>query len=249
MPAALTPEKLLRGKLGSLTGGRVLDVATGRGDFIRLLAGSLGGYDSFVGIDIRPKAIDEARRAFAEEPGGIRNVDFRVMDAAEPGYGDGSFDTVAISNSLHHLADVDRVLGEMKRVLRTGGLFIVREMFRDNQSETRMTHVLLHAWWAEISRRQGETHNRTFTRQELVAIADRLGLDGPDMFDIADTGSDPKDPERIEFVIDRNRKLVESIRAHPDYAQLRARGERLNRRLRDVGFHSATGLMVLGRKP
>ncbi len=248
MFAPLTPKELLGRKLGPLVGGRVLDVATGRGDFVRMLAEFLGGYDEFVGIDIKQKAIDDARKAFEEQPGEVRNTGFRVMDAAALEYVGGSFDTVAISNSLHHMADVDRVLGEMKRVLRAGGLLVVREMFRDNQTETQMTHVLLHAWWAKINQRQGETHNETFTRQELVAVVDKLGLGDTDMFDFADTASDPKDPELIESVIDRNLKLVEGINSHPDYAKLKAEGERLNQRLQNVGFHSATQLMMLGRK-
>ena len=45
----------IRAKLGSISGGKVLDAATGSGVFIDTLMKALKNYDSFVGIDISKK--------------------------------------------------------------------------------------------------------------------------------------------------------------------------------------------------
>ena len=52
--------------LKEISGGRVLDVATGDGDFISLLKKTLGDYDSFIGIDVSGKEIDAAKNNVGE---------------------------------------------------------------------------------------------------------------------------------------------------------------------------------------
>ncbi|MHA2209223.1 MAG: hypothetical protein ACXABV_08650 [Candidatus Thorarchaeota archaeon] len=42
----------VREKLGTISGGDILDVGTQEGDFINTLIKTLRGYNSFVGIDI-----------------------------------------------------------------------------------------------------------------------------------------------------------------------------------------------------
>ena len=46
--------------LGDIAGGRVLDVATQEGGFVRILAESLKSYTEIVGIDISEQAIEIA---------------------------------------------------------------------------------------------------------------------------------------------------------------------------------------------
>jgi len=244
----MTPVDVLKQKLARQRGGRVLDVATGDGDFIRVLAQALPGCTGFTGLDIREESLAAARRAFEEDPVGMP-VDFVLGDAGAMPFVDASFDSVTASHSLHHLADVRAVLREMARVLRPGGMLLLHEMFRDNQTETQLTYVQLHDWWAELNTHQGQVHNPTFTRQELVTIAQDLGLEGLDLFELRDTETDPKDPELAEFIINRNVRRLEPLSNHPGYARLAARGEELNRRVREVGVHRPTGFVALGRRP
>src|SRR5512141_3036012 len=111
--------------LGTLSGGRVLDVATGRGNFISTLIENLRDYIEVVGIDTNADTLEAARENFTQD-----NIRFAVLDAARLDFPDESFDTVCISNSLHHLADLPQVLAEMRRVLKSNGHFIVSEMYR-----------------------------------------------------------------------------------------------------------------------
>jgi len=249
MPGPLSPDPA-RDRLGSLQAGRVLDVATGTGAFIIQLAGLFAGYDSFTGIDLRDAPLAAARKAFAEGPGrDIGNVEFSRMDAARLDFTDGSFDTATIANSLHHLPDPLRVLGEMKRVTRAGGLLVIAEMFRDRQTETQLTHVLMHDFWGEVNTLRGECHRPSYTRDEIARLVEAVGLDGMEKFETSDLSSDPKDPEGIEFLARRNRELLEPLQDHPEFARLDARRAELEDRARKVGFHSATRLWAIGRVP
>jgi SAM-dependent methyltransferase len=227
--------------LGHISGGRVLDVATGGGSFVQFVLDGLRDHGEIVGIDANP----ELSMAFAEALGDRADVRFVEMDAHRLAFADGSFDTVCVSNSLHHFADPGPVLAEMLRVLRPGGHVVVNEMYRDGQSETQATHVLLHHWWAAVGRQRGDVHRETYRRAEIVEIVDGLGLVDLRLADLADPDEDPHDPETVaelESAIDRFVGLAEG---HPDLQQ---RGEELRGRLLDIGVRSATQLVAIGRR-
>ena len=74
----------------------------------------------------------------------------------------------------------------MSGILRPGGSLIVSEMYRDDQSEAQMTHVLLHHWWGAVDRMNGIFHNETYLREELVDLVNGLGFDIQKVDDILD---------------------------------------------------------------
>lgn len=73
------------------------------------------------GIDLAKKSVGAARRV-AEQLGA--DAEYVVADARELPFADGSFDAVFSYSVLQHLAkeDVPRVVSEIDRVLRPGGL-------------------------------------------------------------------------------------------------------------------------------
>ena len=230
-----------RAILGDLAGGRVLDVATGTGDFVRFLLDGLREWTEIVGIDSNPARAAAFAEAFGDRP----DVRFLEMDAHRLAFADGEFDTVCISNSLHHFTDPAPVLAEMLRVLRPGGLVIVNEMYRDGQSATQETHVLLHHWWAAVGTVRGEVHRETYRRAEIVEIVEGMRLADLRLVDVADADEDPHDPQTLadlESAIDRYVGLAEG------HLDLQARGEELRARLRDVGVRGATQLVAVGRR-
>lgn len=229
--------------LNTLSAGRVLDVATGRGGFAAFLLQNIKDFDELVGID----SVERYGAPFAQALAGQPNVTFRCMDAARLDFADGSFDTVCMATSLHHMADPDAVLGEMMRVLRPGGTCILTEMYRDNQRETQLTHVLLHHWWAAIDSAEGLCHNETFSRAELVEMLQAMPLDWH-FEDQCDLEEDPLDPEgirQIDAVIDQYEQRAERLSAAADLVR---RGEELRGRLHAVGFHGASQLFAVGQK-
>jgi SAM-dependent methyltransferase len=231
-----------RSVLGHLHGGRVLDVATGAGGFARFLDDGLADYDEIVGIDTDLPKMAAFADAMADRP----RIGFEVRDAASTDYPDASFDTVAVANSLHHFSDPLAVLGEMFRVLRDGGAFIVFEMYRDGQEAPQLTHVQLHHWWAAVDTRRGIVHRETYTRGELLELIAPLGLVDLAVTDVANPEDDPLDPDsivEIDEVIDRYLAWADGE------PRLTATGRDLRHRLHEIGIRGATSLAIVGRKP
>jgi demethylmenaquinone methyltransferase/2-methoxy-6-polyprenyl-1,4-benzoquinol methylase len=98
-------------------GERVLDVAAGTGTSARLL--SRPGVE-VVGCDFSPGMLQVAR-------GRVPNVTFVPGDALDLPFDSGSFDAVTISFGLRNVADRQRALAEMYRIVRPGGRVVVCE--------------------------------------------------------------------------------------------------------------------------
>lgn len=233
----LTPQDIL----GKIPGGRVLDVATGTGGFIHFLLEGLKDYSEIIGVDSNERRKAAFEEAFNEKP----NIRFELQDAGRLGFADSSFDMVCVSNSLHHL-DPSAALGEMKRVLHPGGTLLVSEMYCNGQTETQMTHVLLHHWWGDVDRVNGVVHHETYSRSEIIDLVHGLGLDHEVLYDLRDLESDPKDPAILAELEPVFESYIQRAEGYPD---LQKRGEELRKRVAQIGFHSATTLLVIGQKP
>jgi SAM-dependent methyltransferase len=233
---------ILKQALGGITGGRVLDVASGEGEFIKTLVRNLSGYVEIIGID----TIEYTKAA-----GSIFNVEevrFMLMDAERLGFGDERFDTVSLSSSLHHLENIPQCVGEMQRVLKPGGHLIVRETHRDIEAEPQRTDMYIHHWVAEVDTALGFPHNSTLARQELVDLAAGLGLCKVELYDVPNLHSDPQSETNIrdsERVIERYMRHAEGL---PGHRALRRRGEELRRRLHRVGVQWEPELIIVGEK-
>ena len=232
----------------------MLDVATGSGDFVRVLLKTLKDYDSFVGIDSSSEEIGAA------EKGLIEDAEFTVMNAESLEFGDGCFDTVCVANSLHHFENVDRALSEMKRVLKPGGLFIVQEMFCDGeQTEAQKSEILRHNLEADIDSTLGVSHNRTFTRKRIREIVSKLSLRNLEVFESSRAVKclfcderakceDPKHEDIVKFELDKVEKNFELLRDHEVFPRFREEAEEIKERIRNWGSATASLLFFIGRK-
>ena len=225
--------------LGQIPANRVLDVATGGGNFIHFLLEGLQDYTEIIGVDNNERAAAAFNEAFKENP----KIKFQMMDAHKLDFEDSSFDLVCISNSLHHLDPVP-VLHEMKRVLRPNGFLLVSEMYRDGQAETQMTHVHLHHWWAAVDMLNGIQHRETYTRQGLLDLVSELNLKDLKTFDLSDLSDDPKNPDIIAELEPVFERYIQRAEGHPE---LQKRGEELKERVKEIGFHGATTLVLMGK--
>jgi 2-polyprenyl-6-hydroxyphenyl methylase/3-demethylubiquinone-9 3-methyltransferase len=98
---------------GAVGGSCVLDIGSGGGFLAATLADA--GYD-VVGIDPAMSAVRSAAQHVSAS---------FVLGAGETlPFGSDSFDVVVCSEVLEHVDDVDKVIGEVGRVLRTGGVLI-----------------------------------------------------------------------------------------------------------------------------
>ncbi len=106
-------------------GERALDVCCGTGDLSLELARRVGPGGSVVGSDFSERMLELARRKPAG-PGPAPS--FEWADALDLPYEDGSFDVVTVGFGVRNLADLDRGVAEMTRVLRPGGRLVILEI-------------------------------------------------------------------------------------------------------------------------
>ena len=81
-------------------------------------------------MDISEDMVELAERN-AEEADLPRRPKFLVMDASSMSFEDSTFDLVVSTGSLHHWRDPAGVIGEIHRVLRSGGRTWIFELRRD----------------------------------------------------------------------------------------------------------------------
>ena len=105
---------------------RVLDVATGTGDFAILAARRLQP-QSVVGADISEEMMEIARRK-ANQAELERVIRFQREDCMRLSFADQSFDTVTVAYGARNFESLDLGLQEMRRVLRPGGHLLLLEL-------------------------------------------------------------------------------------------------------------------------
>lgn len=118
--------KRLVGKVRQHAPTDLLDLATGSGDVAFALADGAPTLTQIVGMDFCQPMLDEAKKKKSDAQS-YHQVTFQQGDALALPLPDASFDAVTISFGLRNLADRDRGLREMHRVLRPGGRLYVLE--------------------------------------------------------------------------------------------------------------------------
>jgi ubiquinone/menaquinone biosynthesis C-methylase UbiE len=256
---ALSGAVKIRSRLGSVSGGKVLDVATGSGDFIDTLMKTLKTYDCFVGIDISKKDLESAKKRFKNKPVKLMEMNAEVLD-----FDDNSFDTVSMAYSLHHLKRINKALTEIRRVLKLGGSLIIQEEFCDGrQTRAQKTNILQHTWEAQIDSLLGKTHKKTLTKHRIEKAIGNLQLEQVEKFESTHPVEclfcekrfrcdDPKNEEEISRSlkeIDDNLKRLKEIADPKTRIRLQKIGKELKERNKKFGNAHPSVLLVIGRKP
>ena len=245
----------VREKLGTISGGDILDVGTEDGDFIKTLMRTLKDYDSFTGIDISEDELTKAREQFKDTP-----MDLIVMNAEKMTFQDNQFDTVCASYTIHHLVNIDTVLAEMYRVLKPGGTFIIQEMYSDGE-QTPAQHVDLavHTFDAKIDSLIGIPHFEALTRQRLRDSVNKIGLSDVEVFesswsvnclfcDDAHECVNPTRADNIDFVLKQIDDSLDKAREHTFYNKLKEEAEGLKKLVKSTGSASASVMYFFGKK-
>jgi len=107
-------------------GDSALDVCCGTGDLALELVRQVGPAGSVVGCDFSEQMLELARAKAAQR--GATAVRFEWADALSLPYDDASFDAATVGFGVRNLADLDRGLGEMARVLKPGGRLVILEI-------------------------------------------------------------------------------------------------------------------------
>lgn len=175
-------------------GRDVLDLGCAGGFMAEALA-SRGA--NVTGIDPAQQAIEEARRHAK-----INNltIEYNVGAGENLPYPDRSFDIVVCVDVLEHVADLQKVINEIARVLRPGGCFVF-----DTINRTRIARLATITVAEEILRilPRGVHDPDLFIKpEELRTIMAKAGLQPGDITGLGPTGIDRRfDPVfgRIPF--------------------------------------------------
>lgn len=93
----------------------VLDIACGSGYGTARLAERTRGL--VVGGDVSESAIGRCRETWARRP----NLEFRVLDGTRLDFPDASFDKVVSFETIEHTREFEKMVSELRRVLKPGG--------------------------------------------------------------------------------------------------------------------------------
>ena len=135
---------------------RALDVGAGPGMLSAALAPHVR---EAVALDASAALLDHA-------PAGVVRV---VGDATAMPFDDGAFPIVTCVNVLHHVAEPDRVLAEMARVLGPDGRLVIQDYLADPDPEAA-------ARWDDIERLRAHDHHRLPQEGEVAAALAGHGL-------------------------------------------------------------------------
>lgn len=136
---------------------RLLDIATGTGDFA-ILAAQMLKPNQLIGADISEGMMQIGRNK-VKELGLESIISFERQDCMALTYEDNSFDAVTAAFGIRNFADLDKGLSEMYRVLKPGGHLSVIELttpvsFPMKQLFRVYSHTVLPIYGRLISRDQ-----------------------------------------------------------------------------------------------
>ncbi|MBT5713414.1 class I SAM-dependent methyltransferase, partial [Candidatus Poribacteria bacterium] len=167
--------------------------------------------------------------------GNIEGDDVSFVASAIGDYlrGDHGFDTISISNALHHLEGVGDILRDLRRIANPNGVVIISEMYADDLTPPQQTQRDLHAMIARLHVGMGEYHRATYTRDEINGFLAGAGLGVLHAFDA------PHDDAPVEKGTDGFAGRAGSVMAdaYPDGAppDVSAEYERLKARAIAIG--------------
>ncbi len=99
-----------------------LELGCGGGHVTRFMATECGL--ECTGTDVDPEMVEIA----TGRSEGFENVRFMKVDATNLPFDDGSFDLVLSFGVLHHIREWPKVMSEVSRVLRPGGVYVLGDI-------------------------------------------------------------------------------------------------------------------------
>jgi ArsR family transcriptional regulator len=113
-------------------GVTVLEIGVGTGGLLTELAVLSS---KVIGVDHSPAMLEEARRRLVDR--GVSGVELRLGEMTHLPLPDSSVGCVVANMVLHHAADPQAVLAEIRRVLNPGGVLLIVDLARHEREAAR----------------------------------------------------------------------------------------------------------------
>lgn len=148
-PDVVAQRRWTREALNLRPGESVLDVGSGPGFLAAEMASEVGPTGRVSGVDISEAMLSMARSRCAKLSSAAL-VDFHVGDATKLPFPDEAFNAAVSTQVYEYLTDVDAAIREVKRVLKSGGRFLVVDTDLDSivwhGADPALTATVLRAW-------------------------------------------------------------------------------------------------------
>ena len=118
--------------------GSLLDLGCGTGALLESIF-NLNITRQLSGIDLSSNMIEEAKKKIGD------NAKLYLGDAENLPFENSLFDTVICNDSFHHYPSPDKVVKEVSRVLKKGGLFIIGDCWQPAGARQIMNFYMKHS--------------------------------------------------------------------------------------------------------
>jgi ubiquinone/menaquinone biosynthesis C-methylase UbiE len=222
----------LKSKLGHFDAGVLLDVAVGRGDFLKFVLDSFQSWQSAAGIDNDPESLEIATCVFEGTP-----VILVLDSALSMPFTNQYFDTVTLSNTLHHIEALPSLFSEISRISKPKSNIIINEMINEEFSEIQETYMLYHRLVADIDNQRGLYHHEPFSLKELETLIKTSNFKILDYFVHSEITGDAMDGAEIEALAQRLNRKVAMLHGSDYYYFFANKAREVIHRLQKTGIY------------
>lgn len=136
-------------------GDAVADLGAGNGYFTLPIAKKTG--NAVYAVDIEPKMLNLLKANANDEQ--LTNIQYVVSDLENIQLEDNAVNKVFVAFVIHEVTDIDKALGEMKRILKPGGQILVLE-------------------WEAVETESGPPLHHRIPSEKMVETLNENGLQG-----------------------------------------------------------------------
>ncbi len=172
-------------ELGSLS-GLMLDAGTGTARIPILICQERPQWQ-IIGIDLAESMLQVGRKN-VEQAGLQQQITLESVDAKQLPYPDAHFDMVISNSLIHHLPDPLPFLRELKRVLKSNGGILIRDLIRPMNED--IMNDLVDSIGTEYDEHQKmlfrDSLHAAFTLDEVNQLVLDAGLEGAKLYQSSD---------------------------------------------------------------
>lgn len=159
-------------------GDKVLDLASGTGDFAFEMARRVGPTGHVTGADFAEEMLAIARGKQSSQPAELLGVvEFVTGNALDLQFADDTFDALTVGFGVRNFSDLDQGLREMARVVRPGGKVVILEI----STPTRPPLSWFYGLWFDrivpmLGKFGGENSAYTYLPQSVKRFPEPMAL-------------------------------------------------------------------------
>ena len=155
-------------KLSEITYHTALDLGCGTGEMMKLIL-QQSDDKSLYGIDLSEKMLEVAKEKLGNR------VNLILGDSEQLPSSDSFFDVVYCNDSFHHYPAPDKVLSEVCRVLKPGGIFVMCDCWQPAIGRAIMNFYMKHSKEGDVKIYSEQEIRKLFSGHFSKILWERIG--------------------------------------------------------------------------